>query len=111
MAPARTGSSWEGVNFREIIATLGRIGWGNYLLAFVVFVAVIVAVAILVAVSLMLLWWFVMLLFRIPSETIRAHYLYGAHILSIILTPVFFVFEARFFTWIYETGIDAPGGR
>lgn len=47
---ARTGSMGEAFNFKEISATIGKIGWGPYIIALVVFIVVIVVIEIIISI-------------------------------------------------------------
>jgi hypothetical protein len=47
---ARTGSMGEAFNFGEILATIGKIGWGSYILAFIVLAVVQFVLAIILSI-------------------------------------------------------------
>jgi hypothetical protein len=81
---ARTGSITEGLRYSKITELIGRIGWGQYIIALVVlFVAIIVFTVI------------TMVLSAIP---------YIGWVISLVITPLLTVFTARYYTLIYEQG-------
>ena len=82
---ARTGHIGEAFNFSAILGTIGRIGWGSYILALIIGVAIIVIVQIVLG--------------AIP-------YLGG--ILQLIISPFVTVFFTRYITLVYETGEPVP---
>lgn len=89
---ARTGSFGEAFNFREITATIKKIGWLTYILALIV-------VAIVVGIPALILWIVVLgLTFALPLVGI----VIGALLLLIVL-PLLAVFEARYLTQIYDS--------
>ena len=79
---ARTGSMGEAFNFREISATIGKIGWGSYIVALVILIAVMIVVEIVLTI-----------LGMIP-------------VLGIIIQLIFFapvmIFEARYLSQVYD---------
>lgn len=78
---ARTGRIGEAFNFSAITGTIGRIGWGSYILALIIGVAIIVIVQIVLG--------------AIP-------YLGG--VLQLIVSPFVTVFFTRYITLVYEKG-------
>jgi hypothetical protein len=85
---ARTGSIREGLRYSEINAHIGRIGWGQYIVALIVLVAVSLIFGVLITV-----------LALIP---------FIGWVLQLILTPLLTVFTARFYTLVYEQGMEQP---
>lgn len=81
---ARTNSISEGINFSQILTQIRTIGWGNYIIALVLFA---VAAAIYFVV--------VMVIAFIP---------YIGWIFILVVNPFFTIFVARYFTLIYELG-------
>jgi hypothetical protein len=81
---ARTGSIGEAFNFSAIMATIGRIGWGSYILALIIGIVIVVIVGIVLGI--------------IP---------YIGWILQLIVSPFITVFYTRYITLIYETGEPA----
>lgn len=78
---ARTGSIGEAFNFSGILATIGRIGWGSYILALIVVVVIIVIVEIVLGI--------------IP---------YIGVILQLIASPFITVFYSRYIALLYDSG-------
>jgi hypothetical protein len=78
---ARTGSIGEAFNFSAIMGTIGRIGWGSYILALIIGVVIIVIVQIVLGI--------------IP---------YIGGILQLIVSPFVTVFFTRYITLVYEIG-------
>jgi len=78
---ARTGRIGEAFNFSAITATIGRIGWGSYILA------LIIGGAIVLVVQVVLGW--------IP---------FIGGILQLIISPFLTVFFTRYVTLLYESG-------
>jgi hypothetical protein len=80
---ARTGRMGEAFNFGAITATIGRIGWGHYILSLVVVVVLIVIVEIVLGV--------------IP---------YIGGILQLIISPFITVFYSRYLSLLYDSGTE-----
>jgi hypothetical protein len=82
---ARTGSVMEGVNYREIISTIERIGWWNYILAGVILLVIGIIFSILSGVLSLLpfIGWF----------------------LDLVIAPVMSVLGARFLSLVYDVGV------
>jgi hypothetical protein len=79
---ARTGSMSEAFNFREISATIGKIGWSSYIIALVILIVVMIAVEIVLTI-----------LGMIP--------VLGTIIQLIFFAPVM-IFEARYLSQVYD---------
>ena len=93
---ARTGSFGEAFNFREITATIKKIGWLTYILALIV-------MAIVVGIPVVILWVIVVgLMIALPL----AGLIIGALLLLIVL-PLIAVFEARYLTQVYDSAQTA----
>lgn len=81
---ARTDSFGEAFNFSAILAHIGRIGWGSYILALIVlYVALFVVVVALVILGVLTLGL--------------------GFLLFLALTPAFSIFTARYVTLIYDS--------
>ena len=80
---ARTGSMGEAFNFKEITATIGKIGWGPYIIALIVMIVVIVVIEIILSI-----------LGMIP--------IIGFIINIIFIAPVM-LFEARYLCQVYDS--------
>jgi len=85
---ARTGNMVEGWNYSAISAIIRRIGWGNYVIALVLF-------------------FFASIFFNLVVS-IPALIPYVGWIVPVCLSPLLTVFAARYFTLIYETGEIQP---
>ena len=93
---ARTGSFGEAFNFKEISATIKKIGWLTYILALIV-------VAIVVGIPSLILWAIVIgLVIALPLIGIVI-----GGILLLIVLPLLAVFEARYLTQVYESAGNA----
>lgn len=82
---ARTGGITEGVNYREILATIHRIGWWDYIIAGIVLMVIALIFTIITAV-----------LGIVP---------FIGWVLVLIVTPVMTVLSARFLSLVYDTGV------
>jgi Protein of unknown function (DUF4013) len=74
---ARTGSMGEAFNIGEILATIGKIGWGSYIIAMVVLVVVqcVIAVVITALYLIPVLGIIVELVFLAPLSIFEARYI------------------------------------
>jgi hypothetical protein len=74
---ARTGSMGEAFNFSEISATIGKIGWGSYLIALVVLIIILVVLEIILMILGMIpvLGMIIQLIFIAPVTLFEARYL------------------------------------
>lgn len=80
---ARTGSMGEAFNFGGILETIGKIGWGSYILALIVIIIVQVVIALIIS-----------LLNVIPALAI---------IVEIIFIAPIAIFEARYLCQVYDS--------
>ena len=85
---ARTGSITEGLRYSKISALIGKIGWGQYIVALVVLLVVTLIFVIIE-----------MVLQLIP---------YVGWVLVLVITPLLSVFIARFYTLLYDKGEEQP---
>lgn len=81
---ARTGSIREGLRFTAITETLRAIGWVNYI------------VALIVLFVIAFVFFMVLSIFSLNQ--------YAGAIASIIFTPLYTVFAARYITQVYDAG-------
>ena len=74
---ARTGSMGEAFNFREISATIGKIGWGIYIISLVVLFVALIVVEIVITILGMIpvLGIIIQLVFIAPVMIFEARYL------------------------------------
>ena len=79
---ARTGSMGEAFNFRKISATIGKIGWGTYIISLVVLFVALIVVEIVITI-----------LGMIP--------VLGVIIQVVFIAPVM-IFEARYLCQVYD---------
>jgi hypothetical protein len=85
---ARTGSMAEGLRYSAIMELIGKVGWGNYIVALIVLIVVGFAFGIII-----------MVLSFIP---------FAGWIANPVLTPLLTVFSARYYTLIYDMGTAQP---
>ena len=77
---ARTDSFGEAFNFSAILAHIGRIGWGSYLLALIVLMAVIFVISFVLGIIPVIGW-----------------------LISIVIGPAISIFAARYITLLYDS--------
>ncbi len=77
---ARTESFGEAFNFSAILAHIGRIGWGSYLLALIVLMAVIFVISFVLGIIPVIGW-----------------------LISIVIGPAISIFAARYITLLYDS--------
>ncbi|MDO9323914.1 MAG: DUF4013 domain-containing protein [Methanoregula sp.] len=80
---ARTGSMGEAFNFKEISATIAKIGWVPYIISLIVIMVVMVVIEIIISI-----------LGMIPVLGI---------IINIVLIAPVMLFEARYFCRVYDS--------
>ncbi len=85
---ARMGSIREGIRFSGILTTIRNMGWMSYILALIGFV---IAAAIYAIITSALAF--------IP---------YIGWVLVLIITPLFTIFSARYFSLVYDQGESKP---
>ncbi|MGD1004629.1 MAG: DUF4013 domain-containing protein [Methanoregulaceae archaeon] len=81
---ARTRSIREGIRFSHILTTIRTMGWLSYILSLIIFIVTTVIYVVITAI-----------LSFIP---------YIGWILVLIISPVFMIFTARYFSLIYNQG-------
>jgi len=74
---ARSGSMGEAFNFGEILATIGKIGWGAYIVAMIVVMVVVIVIEIILSVIGMIpvLGIIIKIVFMAPLMLFEARYL------------------------------------
>ena len=77
---ARTDSFGEAFNIRAILAHIGRIGWGTYIIALVVLMAIFIVISGVLGIIPFIGW-----------------------IISIVIGPALSIFGARYVTLIYDS--------
>jgi hypothetical protein len=99
---ARTGDFFEAFNFSAIIATIGKIGWINYIVA-VVFIAIIIGIPLtIVMFAFLFVLLFALILFN-NNLVVLLGIIVILAILFLIFIPLIGIFEARYMTRVYET--------
>ena len=81
---ARKDRFGEAFNFSGIFETIGRIGWGGYILALIVLAVVVMVFAFILA-----------LIMGIP---------YIGWLIYLILLPLLSIFQARYLAMVYDEG-------
>ncbi|HPD11668.1 MAG TPA: DUF4013 domain-containing protein [Methanoregulaceae archaeon] len=83
---ARTGRIGEAFNFGAILATIGRIGWGTYILALIIMGVLVTIVVLIIGL--------------IP---------YIGIIIQLIVSPFISIFSARYICLLYDSaGVEVP---
>ena len=82
---ARTGSIGEAFNFGAILAHIGKIGWGSYILALIVLVLIVGIIEVIIS--------------AIPAV---------GGILLIILAPAILLFWSRYLSLLYDSAGSTP---
>jgi len=77
---ARTDSFGEAFNFSAILAHIGRIGWGSYIIALIVLMAVIFVISFVLGIIPIIGW-----------------------LISIVIGPAISIFAARYITMLYDS--------
>ncbi len=83
---ARTGKIGEAFNFSAILATIGKIGWGSYILALIIVVVIVAVVQVVLS--------------FIP---------YIGSIILILVTPFIMVFMHRYICILYDSAENTTG--
>jgi len=83
---ARKDRFGEAFNFSGIFDTIGRIGWGSYILSLIVLAVVVMVFAIILA-----------LIMGIP---------YIGWLIYLILLPLLSIFQARYLAMVYDEGSE-----
>jgi hypothetical protein len=96
---ARTGSIGEALQFKTIIAQIGRIGWISYIIALII---VGIVIAIPVAIIEFILMALMIGLAMIAAELSLLVMLLAA-IIFLALMPLISVFMARYITQVYDS--------
>jgi len=99
---ARSNSFYEGLNFRSIIGHIGRIGWINNIIAFIILAVDLFILYIIIRFCAL---WLDLILFYMFKDIIIVSL--GGFFLSIIyviiVAPLFIVYMARYVTQIYDS--------
>jgi hypothetical protein len=97
---ARTGSIGEGLNFRAVLAHIGKIGWISYIIALIIG-------GIVVAIPIVIIEVILMVIMGVLTAVLSyIGMLIGFVILGVVLlivAPVIAVFYSRYITQIYDS--------
>jgi hypothetical protein len=105
---ARSGRFSEAFNFRAILDHIGKIGWLGYILGLII-VAVLVAVPIMALVCIFFLLGIVAALLSGFNAAVVLGVIAIAVIVILLLSPLFTVFQARYWTRLYDSAPPASG--
>jgi hypothetical protein len=103
---ARTNLFSEAFNFRAIVDHIGRIGWLGYILGLII-VAIIVAVPIMAVVCIFVLLGIMAGLITGSSLAAILGTIIVAVLVILLISPVFVVFQARYWTRLYDSAVPA----
>lgn len=99
---ARTTSFGEAFNFRAILDHIAQIGWLSYILAIIV-VTVVVAIPVMVLVFIFILLGIAIGALAGFSASAILGSVAVALLVLLVLMPIFTVFQARFWTRLYDS--------
>ncbi|MDO8873606.1 MAG: DUF4013 domain-containing protein [Methanoregula sp.] len=104
---ARTGSIREGLNYREILATIRKIGWGTYILSYLIVIAIALVTAVLVWAAICIGAILVILVSH-NKNAILAIFPVIIWVIPSVFVPWIVVFWSRFITLVYDSGTPTP---
>jgi hypothetical protein len=104
---ARTGSFSEAFNFSAILATIGRIGWISYIVAYILVSLVIGIPIVILVMGSIILGGALLFLMSGAGLTAFIALLVFAVLLMLVLSPIFGVFQARYMTRVYDSAAPA----
>jgi hypothetical protein len=99
---ARTNRFSEAFNFTEIIDTIKKIGWINYIVA-IVLIAVVIGIPICIIIFGFLLIAVISILMLGGSNMAILGFILAAILIILVLAPIFAVFQARYMTRVYDS--------
>jgi hypothetical protein len=105
---ARSGRFSEAFNFRAILDHIGKIGWVSYILGLLI-VAVLVAIPIMALVCIFVLLGIVVALISGFNLAFVLGVIAIAVIVILLISPLFTVFQARYWTRLYDSAAPAAG--
>jgi hypothetical protein len=104
---ARTGIFAEAFHFSAIFGTIGKIGWLNYIVAFVL-VSIVVSIPILVLVfGFILVGGVSLFMLKEAGVFVFIGLLLLMVLLIFVLAPLLGVFQARYMTRLYDSTVPA----
>jgi hypothetical protein len=104
---ARSNSFTEAFNFSAIIGHIGRIGWISYILGLLI-VAVLVAVPVMALICIFVLLGIILAVISGFNLAVVLGIIAIAIIVILLISPLFAIFQARYWTRIYDSAIPAP---
>ncbi len=100
---ARTGTFAEAFNFSAIFATIGGIGWLNYIIALVLVYIVVSIPIIILIVGFILVGGASLFILKEAGVFLFLGLLVLMILLILALSPLFGVFQARYMTRLYDS--------
>jgi Protein of unknown function (DUF4013) len=104
---ARSNRFAEAFNFRAILEHIGRIGWISYILGLVI-VTVLVAVPVMALVCIFVLLGIILAILTGFNLTVVLSIIAIAIVVILLVSPLFAVFQARYWTRLYDSAAPAP---
>lgn len=104
---ARTNSFREAFNFRAIVDQIKTIGWVTYIIG-VILVAIVIAVPVMILVFIFVILGIVLAAFTGFSITAIIGIIAMAMLVFLIIAPFIMVFQARFWTRLYDSAAIPP---
>jgi hypothetical protein len=104
---ARSNSFTEAFNFSAIIGHISRIGWISYILGLLI-VAVLVAVPVMALICIFVLLGIILAVISGFNLAVVLGIIAIAIIVILLISPLFAIFQARYWTRIYDSAIPAP---
>ncbi len=101
---ARTGSFSEAFNFGEILETIRKIGWLNYIIALILIALVIGIPVFIIIFAFILIGGISMYMLGGSMVTLFA-FIAAAIVVLLVLMPLFGVFQARYLTKVYDSAV------
>jgi len=104
---ARTNSFREAFNFRAIVDQIKTIGWVTYIIG-VILVAIVIAVPVMILVFVFIILGIVLAVFTGFSVTAILGIIAAAMLVFLLIAPFIMVFQARFWTRLYDSAAIPP---
>ena len=104
---ARTNSFREAFNFGAIVDQIKTIGWVTYIIG-VILVAIVIAVPVMILVFIFIILGIVLAAFTGFSITAILGIIAAAMLVFLLIAPFIMVFQARFWTRLYDSAAIPP---
>jgi len=104
---ARTNSFREAFNFRAIVDQIKTIGWVTYIIG-VILVAIVIAVPVMILVFVFVILGIVLAAFTGFSVTAILGIIAVAMLVFLLIAPFIMVFQARYWTRLYDSAAIPP---